>query len=217
MSSWHCCQRTASQPETNSMTPLHSAAGRSRGHAPVQSFGTRATILEWTTWSRIHDRRMRACILVWILMDPSRGAEFVKRLSAEADLRSRFGGYYTTIAAVLVRLGAPEPAPPIFLLDKVERLQQALKTEEKWLESARREVTAREDRVKYFQTTLKQACAGEWDSVIGYESRVPALPPRPPTRRTRKVPRSVRTSTVERVSRKRKRMGSGLPVAPHPG
>ena len=77
-------------------------------------------------------------------MDPRRGAGFIKRISAEAEFRTRFSGYYSSISAVLVRLGAPEPKPSIFFLDKVERLQQALKTEEKLLESACHEVTARE-------------------------------------------------------------------------
>ena len=72
-----------------------------------------------------------------------RGKEFIKGLSAEADIRSRFGGYYTTIKAVLVRFGALKPVTQIFLLNKVERLHTALKSEEKWLESARRELTAR--------------------------------------------------------------------------
>ena len=45
---------------------------------PVPSLGRWATILDWTTFSRTHDRPMRACILEWILMDPTRGAEFVK-------------------------------------------------------------------------------------------------------------------------------------------
>ena len=193
-------------------SPLRGWAVTPGKFAPVPSFGTRATILEWITWSRTHDRWMRACILEWILMDPTRGAEFIKQLSAEAGIRTRFSGYYTTVATVLVRLRAPEPAAPVFLLDKVERLHQALKTEENWLESARCEVTAREDRVKYFQTTLKHACDGEWDSLIGLESRIPALPPRPPTCQGRcpgeSAPAPLRGSA---------RRESGLPVAPHPG
>ena len=104
--------------------------------------------------------------------------------------------------------GAPAP---ISFLDKVERLQQAQKTEEKWLASASREVTAREDRVEYFQSTLEQACAGEWDSVFGYYFRIPSLPSRPPTCRIRKVPRSIRTSTADRVCQ-RKRSASCAPI-----
>ena len=61
----------------------------------------------------------------------------------------------------MVRLGASHDT----LLDKVERLHQALKLEEKWLESARCELSAREDRVEYFRTTLKLACDGHWDSL----------------------------------------------------
>ena len=73
------------------------------------------------------------------------------------------------------------------------------------MESARRELALREEQVRYFETTLRLAKDGNWDAVIVHKSRIPALPPRPPTRRTRKLPSAVRTSTAERVSRKRKR------------
>ena len=172
---------------------------------PPPRIGDQAAIQEWTRFSRTHERPMRACILEWILLDPRRAPEFIKRLSAKADIRSWFGGYFTTIAAVMGRLGVPEPETPPFLAEKIERLCDALKSMEKWLESARRELTARENRVKYFQTTLWLAKDRDWDAVVGYESQIPALPPQPPTRRTRKVPRAVRTSTAERVSWNRKR------------
>ena len=80
------------------------------GHvARVATFGTRATAQEWISWSRTHDRQMRARILEWVLMDPWRGAELIKRISADADYRTKFGRCYTSISAVLVRLGVPEP------------------------------------------------------------------------------------------------------------
>ena len=144
-------------------------------------------------------------------MDLRGGAEFIRRISKDVDFRTKFSGYYTSTAAVLVRLGAPEPKHPIFFLDKIERLQQSLKMEEKRLAATRREVTAREDRIKYFRATLEQGCAGDWDAVIGYESRIPALPPQP-TQRGKKVSRSVRTSTTNRVSRKRKLSASHAPT-----
>ena len=43
------------------------------------------------------------------------------------------------------RLGAPDPETPAFIEKKIERLQDTLKSEEKWLESAHCELTAREE------------------------------------------------------------------------
>ena len=53
--------------------------------ASVPNFGTQATIQEWISWSRTHNRRIGACILEWVLMDPRRGAEFSKRIFAEGS------------------------------------------------------------------------------------------------------------------------------------
>ena len=125
--------------------------------------------------------------------------------------RRKLGGSETLVVAVMERLGAPEPETPAFIAEKIERLLDALKSEEKWLESAHHELTAREERVRYFETTLRVAKDSDWDAIIGYESRILALPPRPPMHRTRKLPRAVRTSTAERVSRKRERSASHAP------
>ena len=56
------------------------------GRSPVMRsqpprFGAQATIQDWTRFSQTHDRLMRACILEWILMDPSRDAVFIDRIS----------------------------------------------------------------------------------------------------------------------------------------
>ena len=72
---------------------------------------------------------MRTCILEWILIDPSRAAGFIDRISVDFEIRSRFSGYYTSVVAVLRRLGAPEPETPTFIAEKLERLQDALKSE----------------------------------------------------------------------------------------
>ena len=89
---------------------------------------------------------MRACILEWILMDPRRSAEFIERISTEFEIRSRFAGYYTSVVTVMGRLGAPEPETPAFIAEKLERLLDALKSEEKWLELAGRKLTVRATR-----------------------------------------------------------------------
>ena len=84
-------------------------------------------------------------------------------------------------------------------------LRQALKSGEKWLES-------RNDREGGRGEVLpdhSEACLC-WRMGLCDRLRVqiPALPPRRPTRRTRKVPRSLRTSTAKRVSWKRKQSAS---------
>ena len=83
-------------------------------------------------------------------MDPRRSKEFIECISTEFEIRSRFGGYYTSIIEIMGRLGAPEPETPAFIAEKIERLEDALKSEEKWLESACHELTTREERVRYF-------------------------------------------------------------------
>ena len=80
------------------------------------------------------------------------------------------------------------------------------------MESARREIDVRELRTALFRTTLNQACSGNLDVLIGFETRVPALPPRPLTCRKRKQPRSTRTSGSDRrENRKQKRSSSRAP------
>ena len=78
-------------------------------------------------------------------MDPRRSSEFIEQILTDFEIWSRFSGYYTSIVAVMRRLGAPEPETPTFIAEKLERLQDALKSEERWLELARRELTAREE------------------------------------------------------------------------
>ena len=65
-------------------------------------------------------------------MYPRRGKEFINRISSDLDFRSKFTGYYKSTFAVLVRLGAPEPKPPIFFLDKIEKIQKALEKRSGW-------------------------------------------------------------------------------------
>ena len=128
------------------LTAFRSVAGQIPGHGvPAPRFEAWATIQEWTRFSRIHDRPMRACILEGILMDPRRSSEFIEQISTDFEIWSRFSGYYTSVVAVMRRLSAPEPETPTFIAEKLERLQDALKSEEKWLELARRELTAREE------------------------------------------------------------------------
>ena len=116
---------------------------------------------------------------------------------APVKQKEKVGNFTISMSsAVMGRLGVLEPEKPPFLAEKIERLRDTLNSKQKWLESARSELTARKERVKYFKTTLRLAQDGDWDAVIRYKSQISALPPRPPTRKTRKVPRVVCTSTA---------------------
>ena len=64
-------------------------------------------------------------------MDPRRSSEFIDWVSTDFEIRSRFSGYYTSVVVVMWRLGAPEPETPTFIAEKLERLQDALKSKEK--------------------------------------------------------------------------------------
>ena len=64
---------------------------------------------------------LQAAVLEWILIDPSRGDKFLKNVANSPDFRKAFSGYFTSTAAVMVHLGAPEPKPPLFFLDKIEK------------------------------------------------------------------------------------------------
>ena len=50
------------------------------------------------------------------------------------------------IAVSLVLVGGPETLMPTFLMEKLDKVQQALEQEEKWLVEARKEVEARAAR-----------------------------------------------------------------------
>ena len=55
-----------------------------------------------------HDRRMLAAILVWVLMDPTRGPGFLQQGCNDAEFRKIFVSHYLPITAALSRLGAAE-------------------------------------------------------------------------------------------------------------
>ena len=123
-----------------------------QGHTvPVPSFGIRAAPQEWVSWARANDIQLRACVLEWILMAIMRGKKFIKRISNDPDYRSKFSGYFTSTSAVMVRLRTPEPKPPLFFLEKIEKEKKALEVKEKWLEAAHCELNAREVRADYLR------------------------------------------------------------------
>ena len=212
MSSWASPSSSARRPPAlpHEPAPIRGWAMMPGHTVPVTSFGIRATPQELVSWAQANDRRLRAGILEWILMDLMRGEEFIKRISNNPNFRSKFSGYFPSTSAVMVRLGAPEPKPPLFFLEKIEKVKKALEVEEKWLEAARCELKEREVRIDYLRTTLDQACSSDWDS-IGFKSRIPALPPQQPTRRIKEQPRLIWTNAANRDSRKWKWSSSHAP------
>ena len=90
---------------------------------PMPNFGSQATSQEWVSWARVNDRRLRAAVLEWVLIDPSRGEKFIKKVANSPEFRKAFSGYFTSTAAVMVRLGAPEPKPLLFFWDNEEQAQ----------------------------------------------------------------------------------------------
>ena len=84
------------------------------GHSVfVPNLGRQATVREWTSWARLHNRQLSAGMLEWILMDPVRGQEFIKNIAKHTDFRRAYSSYYTSTAATLVCLGAPGPKAPL--------------------------------------------------------------------------------------------------------
>ena len=144
---------------------------------PVPEFGLEETALTWVNWARDHDRRLRAAVLEWVLMNPTQGPLFLSRVGTDPDFRKVFLGHYHDVGTVLGRLGSAPIKPPFFFLERIEKAKGDLDAELKLLEVARREVAAREERTIFLQNVLDKACAGGLEVLIGYNSRIPALPP----------------------------------------
>ena len=114
----------------------------------------------------------------------------------------------------MTRLGSMGISPPMFFLERIERVKQDLDAEEKLLEIAQSEVLARKKRTAFLRNILDQACSRELEVLIGYNTRIPALPSQPARRRTRRQPRAARPSGPDRKeARKCKRSSSRAPPA----
>ena len=111
------------------------------------------------------------------------------------------------------RLGGSDFETPAFIEEKLAKLRATLKEEERLLSVMRAEVTAREARVEVLRSALESADKKDWELVIGFETRLPRLPPRPPVRRTRRKPKVEESSRDPERSRKRKRSSSCPPVS----
>ena len=113
-------------------------------------------------------------------------------------------GWGNDVEAVLRRLGSVPIKAPLFFLERIEKAHADLDSEVKLLEVARREVAAMEEQTVFLQNVLDQACAGDLEALIGYNSRIPALPPRPARRHITRQPQAARANP-DRSGRKRKR------------
>ena len=66
----------------------------------------------------------------------------------------------------------------MFFLERIEKAKADLDSEMQLLSVARRE-----ERTSFLQNILNQACSKDLEVLVGYNSRIPALPPRPARRR----------------------------------
>ena len=108
------------------------------------------------------------------------------------------------------RLGSEPVLPPIFFLEKIEKVKQNLEVEQTLLENIKREAVAREERTNFPQNILDQACSGDLEVLIGFNNRIPALPPRPARKRFTRQSHAAPTDPY-RSGRKRKRSLSRAP------
>ena len=152
---------------------------------PVPELDIEAPGLKWIAWAQDHNRRMRAAVLEWVLMDLTGGPEFLQRGCNDVEFRKIFLSHYTPIESVLSRLGAAEITTTVFFVDRIELVRKALETEEKLLDYACHELAAREERAAYYRGILTRVSDGDMDAVIGYDTHVPPLPQRPIMHRMR--------------------------------
>ena len=74
--------------------------GRLPGRAIlVPEFRMRETVLTWVMWASKNDRRLCAAVLEWVLMNPTQGQEFLRRVGRDPKFRKVFLNHYTTIKA----------------------------------------------------------------------------------------------------------------------
>ena len=100
------------------------------------------------------------------------------------------------------RLGSEPAFPPMFFLEKIQKAKQDLETEQRLLEVAKCEVSAREERITFLQDVLDKACKGDMEVLISFNSRIPALPSRPARKHVTRQPRAAWTG-ADRCGRKR--------------
>ena len=145
---------------------------------PVPELSVQEPAVKWVNWAWDHDRRLRAVVLEWVLTNPTQGLQFLNCVGTDPEFRKVFLGHYHDVEGVLRRLDLEPVLPPMFFLEKIEKVRQELETEQKLLEIAKPEVSAREERTTFLQDILDQACKRDLEVLIRFNSRIPALPPR---------------------------------------
>ena len=65
-------------------------------------------------------------------MNPALGEEFLRKVGSDPGFRKVFLGYYTTMTAVLSRLGV-ETKPPLLFLERIQKVKEDLEAEERLL------------------------------------------------------------------------------------
>ena len=77
---------------------------------------------------------------------------------------------------------------PGFMREKVNQVHAMLADERSVLEIMGAEVAAREARVRALEDVAASVENEDWESVYGFQTRIPPLPPRPGLRRARRKP-----------------------------
>ena len=169
--------------------PLRGWADQPDHTVPIPNLRSNSTLKDWLDWTGLNDRRVRPAAMEWVMMDPSRAKKFFENINKSPMFRKKFGGLYVPMVAELERLGGSDRGFPAFIEEKLVKIRAALKEEERLLSIMRAEVTAREARAEVLHSALESADKREWESVIGFESRLSRLPPRPPVRQARRKPK----------------------------
>ena len=134
---------------------------------------------------------------------PVLGQSVLHNVSKSPVFRSKFGGLFIPIVAALERLGSRDFNTPAFIKEKLAKICEALKEEERLLGIMRAEVTAREARVKVLRSALESAENRDWKLVIGFETLLPRLPTT--VKRARRKPQVDEPRRNPEQSRKQKR------------
>ena len=99
----------------------------------MPELGLEETALTWVNWAQDHDRRPRAAVLEWVLMNPTLGPLFLGCVGSDPEFWKVFLGHYHDVEGLLVRLGSAPIKPPLFFLERIEKARADLDSEIKLL------------------------------------------------------------------------------------
>ena len=150
-------------------------------------------------------------MMEWLLMDPARVPRFMENLNYDSAFRKKFVGLLFPVMDAMRTLGSGKVVMPDFYKERVDGLRHNLEEESRHLEALKKEVAAREARVAFLTEMVSNVNKGDVESIFGYESRLPALPNRPRSRRSRKWTKRGAPKDEPERGRKRRRSLSRLP------